>query len=157
MNGFISYAHTDYKMFEEFLIHLAAIERAYEISFWSDKRIHAGYQWEKEILNHIRSADVILALVSPGFIKSDYIWDKELPAIKARRTAEAGVLVIAVVLKPCQWDLISASRQVVPTQNRAAKPIDTWRPKSYGHDRARAEIYDAIGAFYGIQPKRIEI
>lgn len=144
-------------MFEEFLIQLAAIERAYEFSFWSDKRIHAGYQWEKEILNNIDSADVILALVSPGFIASNYIWYNELPAIQARRKAESGVLVIAVVLKPCQWDLISASRQVVPTQNRAVKPIHTWRPKSYGHDRARAEIYDAIGAFYGIKPKRFEI
>ena len=139
------------------MIQLAAIERAYEFSFWSDKRIPAGYQWKKEILKHIRSADVILALVSPDFIKSDYICDKELPAIKDRRKAKAGVLVIAVVLKPCQWDLISSSRQVVPTQNRAVTPIDTWRPKSSGHDRARAEIYDAIGAFYGIKPKRFEI
>lgn len=156
-NGFISYARADYKMFEAFGTDLRSIERAYKLAFWSDKRINAGYHWEPEILDHINAADVIVMLLSPSFFASDYIWDKELPAIKARRALPGNCLVLPVVLKPCQWDLVSAHRQAVPVQNGVLRPIAAWKPKSSGQDCARAQIFDSIKAFHPWKPQRATV
>ncbi len=156
-NGFISYAHADYRMFEAFCVHLGAIEQAYGIHFWSDKRTKAGYHWEPEILTHIEAADVIVALASAAFIASNYIKDKEIPAIIARQSLPDPCLVLPVILKPCAWGQMMARRQAVPTQNGAVRPIALWRPVSYGHDRARQQISEAIQGFHGWEPEAMEI
>jgi CheY-like chemotaxis protein len=50
--------------------------------------------------------------VSPGFIASDYIYDHEIPAIKARHLK--GALVLPVVLKRCMWQFIANALQALP-------------------------------------------
>ena len=82
MKGFISYCHEDYRMFRDFRVHLKAIERAFKLDLWADSRIEAGYYWNDEIRDAIRSSDLFVLLTSPGFIASDYIYDKEIPAIR---------------------------------------------------------------------------
>ena len=82
LRGFISFAHDDYKMYQEFRTRLRSVERAFDFIFWSDARIETGYHWGKEISNHIDTANVFVLLISNAFIASDYIWTKELPAIE---------------------------------------------------------------------------
>ncbi|HVC63160.1 MAG TPA: toll/interleukin-1 receptor domain-containing protein [Acetobacteraceae bacterium] len=157
MNGFISYAHDDYRLFREFRKNLRAVERAFEIGFWADTSINAGYRWDDEIRGHIDAAEMFLLLLSPAFFASDYIWEKELPAIRARHVKVATVLVLPVVLRPCYWQLVGADRQAVPTIDGSLKPIVEWHPQSRGHEQARAAIADTIEAFYGRPPKHIDV
>src|SRR5262245_46336128 len=99
MQGFISYAHDDYVAFDKMKTHLRAIERAFNIHFWADKRITPGNYWSTLIANAIETASVHVLLISPAFIGSDYIFDYELPAINAKCTR--GDLVLPVVINRC--------------------------------------------------------
>jgi len=152
MNGFISYAHDDHRMFRTIRTQLKSVERAFGIQFWSDQRINAGYVWDAEIRKHIDMADLFVLLVSPAFLASNYIWDQELPAIINRRKAANAVLVLPVVLTPCMWTLVTAHRQAVPTENGHLQPIAEWKPQRNGYDAARGQIAAAIEAFYGRRP-----
>jgi len=157
MEGFISYAHDDIRLFREFRKNLRSVERAFEIGFWADTSINAGYRWDDEIRRHIEAAEMFLLLVSPAFLASDYIWEKELPAIRTRRSATDRVLVLPVVLSPCYWQLVGSARQAVPTIDGSLKPIVEWHPQSRGHEQARAAIADTIEAFYGRPPKHLDV
>jgi hypothetical protein len=67
MHGFISYAHDDYKMFNEFRPHLRAIERGFDVQFWSDHRINGGYHWNNAIRLEIERADLYRLPVIPRY------------------------------------------------------------------------------------------
>ena len=157
MNGFISYAHDDHRLFREFRTHVRSVERAFGIDFWADTRINAGYHWDDEIRRHIDAAEMFILLVSAAFLASDYIWNKELPAIRDRHTATSRALVLPVVLKPCYWQLVGSARQAVPTIDGSLRPIVEWHPQSNGHDQARVAIAETIQAFYGLAPKHIDL
>jgi hypothetical protein len=89
MNGFISYCHLDFGMFMQFQQHLRAVERAFGVSFWSDRRIPGGYLWDPAIKLEIEKATVFILLLSPAFIASDYIFDgrsRPFVNVKVRRT-----------------------------------------------------------------------
>ena len=152
MNGFISYAHDDHRLFKTFRTHLRAVERAFGLTFWSDERINAGYHWNQEILKRIEAAEVFVLLTSPAFLASDYIYEKELPAIQARRAVCDQVLVLPVVLDTCYWQLVGALWQAAPVENGSVRAIADWKPQRQGHDRARAAISDSIKTFYGRDP-----
>jgi hypothetical protein len=154
MNGFISYSHEDYRMFREFKIHLSAVERAFAIDFWADTRIRAGYHWSTAIEAAINAADVFVLLATPGFIASNYIYDKEIPAIKARRLTSKA-LVVPVVLKRCSWQMISDVLQAVPTDNGILVPVDDWKPRRNGFDLARAQTMTSIESYFGLTAKTV--
>lgn len=147
MNGFISYSHQDYLVFNEFKIHLKAVERECGLHFWADERIAAGYDWTAEIANAIAAAEVCLLLVSAEFIASDYIYAKEIPAIERRRID--GALVIPVVLRKCSWEMLAGVLQAVPTVYGKVKPIQDWRPHNDGFNQARSQIVKAIQIRFG--------
>ncbi len=73
LKGFISYAHDDYLAFKDLKIHLRAVERAFKIDFWADKRIRAGNYWSAKIADAIKAAQIHILMFSPAFIGSDYI------------------------------------------------------------------------------------
>jgi hypothetical protein len=154
MNGFISYSHDDFDMFEEFLVHAKSIERSLGVTFWSDPRISPGYYWNATIENAINIADVFILLTSPDFIASDYIYDKEIPAIKARHK-KAGALVLPLVLKRCAWQMVADSLQAVPTHNGRLRPVSDWRRHSDGFDHARIQIGEVVEKHFGLSVKSV--
>jgi hypothetical protein len=154
MKGFISYSHEDYRMFREFRTHLKAIERAFGLDLWADTRIKPGYYWSDEIAEAIDSAELFVLLTSPGFIASDYIYNKEIPAIRARHRS-VGVLVVPVVLKRCYWSMVTGALQAVPTENGELRPIVDWKPQRDGFDCARSQIGGAVQAYFGLTAKTI--
>jgi hypothetical protein len=154
MNGFISYSHDDYGMFGRFKAHLRAVERAFDVRFWSDDRMKAGYHSDAAIRREIDAAEVFVLLVSPAFIGSDYIYDKEIPAIQERKRS-AGALVLPVVLERCCWQLVCGELQAVPTDRARLKPIADWRPQANGFDRACQQIANTIQSYYGSLPKTV--
>lgn len=155
MWGFISYSHVDYPMHSAFMTHLASIERAFDVRFWADTRLQAGFHWRSEIEEAISRSDLFLLLTSPGFIASDYIYEYELPAIRSRRRT-AAALVIPVVLKRCFWSIVADVLQAVPTERGQLRPISDWGRQENGFDRAREQIGSAIATYFGIQPKTAE-
>jgi hypothetical protein len=151
MKGFISYAHDDHEAFNEMRVHLRAVERAFDIDFWADKRIVPGDYWTTVIADAIEAAQVHILLCSPAFICADYIFDHELPAINAK--CAKGDLVLPVVIDRCAWSWTVGVLQAAPTDGRGKLvPIYEWIPPRHGFDAAREQIWSAVQKF-GVPPK----
>jgi len=127
---FISYAHRDERLKERFLVHLAALKRERLIGVWHDQMLKPGEHLDRSIENELAAADVVILLISPDFINSDYCTEKEMQRAFAR--AKVGrCKAVAVILKPCGWRNIPIDEEggrlgdflVTP---RDGKPVTQW-------------------------------
>ncbi len=75
---FYSYSHADEDLRVQLAKHLKILERQKILQGWSDRDISAGSEWRGQIDQHLKSADIVLLLISPDFIASDYCYDVEL-------------------------------------------------------------------------------
>jgi hypothetical protein len=99
---FFSYAHEDEAMRDQLEIHLAMLKRNGLISSWHDRRIAAGSELHQAIDHNLEEADVILLLLSPHFLASNYCYEREA-ARALERHREGTAIVIPVILQPCDW------------------------------------------------------
>ena len=120
---FFSYSHKDEDLRNELEVHLAMLKRDKLIDTWHDRRILAGDDLDTSISAKLESADVILALISPDFLASNYCYDVEMTrALERHRLGECRV--IAVILRPCDWKSTPFARVLVtPTDG---KPVKKW-------------------------------
>ena len=75
---FISYSHEDEDLCKELEKHLKPLQRQNVIDPWHDRKIGAGAEWQQAIDEYLEAADIILLLVSPDFLDSDYCNDIEI-------------------------------------------------------------------------------
>jgi len=117
------YAREDEALRDELEKHLSILKRQGVISGWYDRRISGGREWEGEIDRHLETAQVILLLISPDFLASDYCWDVEMK--RAMQRHEAGeARVIPVILRRVDWKKAPFGRlQALP---RDAEPVTKW-------------------------------
>src|SRR5579864_4070704 len=102
LSVFISYSHKDQKLLEELEIHLSNLKRQNIISSWYDGDIVPGAEWENQILEHLKVAQIILLLVSADFMASDFCFSIEMQeAITRHNAGEARV--IPILLRPTDW------------------------------------------------------
>ena len=94
-------------------------------------------------------------LITPDFIASDYVYEKEIPAIQEQRRS-AGALVLPVVLKRCTWQIIAAALQATPTENGRVLPVTDWHPRANGYDRACEQMMTAIEDHFGVGRKKVD-
>ena len=79
---FVSYAHADDQYADPFLKSLMGMlkpSRAYEFELWRDTGILPGEDWLKEIEEALAKCRLGILLVSPEFLGSEFITEKELP------------------------------------------------------------------------------
>jgi hypothetical protein len=134
---FFSYSHRDEGLRSQLETHLAGLRRQGFITIWHDRRIMAGEDFANAIDSHLEQADVVLLLVSPDFIASDYCYEKEMSRALARHR-EGGCVVIPVILRPCDWhDMPFGVLLAVP---KDGKPITLW-PNT---DEAFLDVVKAI-------------
>ena len=120
---FYSYAHADEKLRDELAKHLSILQRAGVISSWHDRHIGPGGDWKGIIDQRLNSASLILLLISPDFLGSDYCHDVELKrALERHHSGEARV--IPIILRPVDWSSAElSSLQALPVD---AKPVTIW-------------------------------
>ncbi|MEO0459075.1 MAG: TIR domain-containing protein [Cyanobacteria bacterium P01_A01_bin.114] len=123
LNVFISYSHKDENLKEELELHLSALKRQGKIKPWQDRAIEAGTEWDAEIKAQLEAAQIILLLVTPRFMASEYIHDQELT--RAMERHEAGTArVIPIILKPVDFKGTPFEKlQALP---KDAKPVTRW-------------------------------
>jgi hypothetical protein len=104
-------------------ISLAGLRRQGLIREWHDREIIPGEEWEESIDENLATAEIILPLVSPSFINSDYAFEKEMKrALERHERGEARV--IPVIVRPTDWEWSPLAKlQALP---KNAKPITTW-------------------------------
>src|SRR5436190_24082889 len=74
---FLSYAHRDERLREELSKHLSPLRRSALIETWDDRKIRPGADLDSAIDERLAQADVVLLLISPDFINSDYCYRRE--------------------------------------------------------------------------------
>jgi Effector-associated domain 1/TIR domain len=120
---FISYSHKDDDLREELVTHLSNLRRQGKISAWHDRAIEAGSEWETQIKSKLESAPIILLLISPPFMASDYCYDIEMQQA-VHRHDQGNTHVIPIILRPVDWkDSPISKLQALP---KDAKPVTQW-------------------------------
>ncbi|WP_414571761.1 GUN4 domain-containing protein [Nostoc sp. CCY 9925] len=120
---FCSYSHKDESLRDELANHLSAFTHQGVISIWHDRNISAGEEWNDEIKTNLKTADIILLLISSDFIASKYCWTVEVQTAIERH--EAGdACVIPVILRSIYWKSTPfAKLQSLP---KNAEPVTSW-------------------------------
>ncbi len=134
---FLSYSHQDEELKNKLATHLAPLRRSGKIAVWQDRQILPGTEWDAAIKAELAEADIILLLVSPDFIASDYIWMHEIAGAMERHERREAV-VVPIIVRPCDWhDMPFAKVQALP---RNAKPVTQYA----NQDEAWLEIVQGI-------------
>lgn len=120
---FYSYAHKDEIFRRELEKHLSNLRQQGFIQEWHDRMIVAGTDWAFDIDTHLNSSSLILLLISPDFMESDYCLSIEMTrAMELHKAGEA--YVIPILLRPVDWEGAPFARlQVLPS---GARPITIW-------------------------------
>ncbi|WAX95745.1 TIR domain-containing protein [Aminobacter sp. NyZ550] len=136
---FFSYSHADETLRDELEKQLSMLKRQGLIQTWHDRRIGAGEEIDKSIDERINKDDIILLLVSPDFLASNYCYDIEMSrALERHATGEA--IVIPVILRPCDWHPAPFGKlNATPPDG---KPITKWADR----DEAFLEVAKALRA-----------
>ena len=126
---FFSYSHKDERYRTKLVTHLSSLKRQNIISEWHDRKITAGSEWREAIDEHLNSAQIILLLVSPDFMASDYCYDKEMKyALEQHNKGQARV--IPVIIRPVDWHSSPFSKlQALP---RDGKAVTKWSTQDEG-------------------------
>ena len=143
---FFSYCHKDSGFRDELEIHLTVLKRQGVIDIWHDRRIGAGKEFDNEIGETLNEADIILLLISPNFIASDYCYEIEMKrAMERHRKGDARV--IPVILEPCDWQRLPFGKLVAtPTDG---KPISKFPNKNDGFLEVTIAIRKAVEELCG--------
>jgi TIR domain len=138
---FYSYAHSDERLRKRLETHLSALRQQGVITEWHDRKIVVGTDWKQSIDTHLMTATVILLLISPDFLASDYCYGVEMQRSLARH-AKGDACVIPVILRPVDWQGTPfAHLQCVPTD---ARPVTTWTNRDEAFRNVAAAIRMAI-------------
>jgi hypothetical protein len=106
---------------------------------WHDRRTTIGSEIENAIDRNLNEAEVILLLVSPDFINSDYCYEREmLRALERHEEGEARV--IPVILRPCDWHGLPFGKLLATPAD--GKAVTKWA----GQDDAFLDVVQSIKA-----------
>ena len=134
---FISHSEKDQKQLEELTTHLAQLRRQKQIEIWHRGLAVAGSDTERQIDQQLQSAEVILLFISPSYLASDSLFEKELtPAMDRHRRGQCRVIPIFV--RPV--DLAGQPFASLAPLPRDGRPISAW-PKA---DEAWLEVAKGI-------------
>jgi len=134
---FISYSHKDEEHKEALNEHLAMLKRNNIIDTWHDRKISPGQDWSKEISKNLEQSELILFLISPSFLSSDYCFNLEMKRAMEMHK-EGKTQIIPILIRACDWSESELSAfQAVP---KDAKPITSWS----NHDEAWLDAIKGI-------------
>ncbi len=117
------------------------MRRRYQLTNWHDREILLGEEWEQAIDTHLNIAHLILLLISPDFMASEYCYGKEMQRVLERH--QAGTYrVVPILLRPTDWKGAPFSHlQILPTD---ARPITRRPDRDEAFEEVVAEITRAI-------------
>ena len=146
-NVFISYSRKDERYVRQLENVLAPLQRNNLIATWTDREISPGREWRREIELALENADIILLLVSPDFLASDYVQNQELQRALERHQSGSAT-VVPIILKPANWQVSPLSRlQALP---RDARPVSEWQNR----DQAWLDVAQGLQRLISSQGSR---
>ncbi len=136
-NVFVSYWHEDKTLRRELEERLGELQREGVVGAWQERRITAGEEWRGWIDGDLKSADLIVLLVSAPLLESEYCRGPEIKQALERHTS-GYAKVIPIIARPCDWRTEPfASLDVLP---QGVGPVTEWRHR----DDAWEDVTDGI-------------
>lgn len=135
---YICYAREDEPFANKLQSHLRLLENERLVNLWRTRSIMPDIHYREEFDTNLEEAQIILLLVSPDFIASDYCYSSEMQrALERHQAGEA--FVVPVILRPVLWqETPLGSLQALPI---GARPITMW----HDMDDAFSSITEEIG------------
>ncbi len=99
---FISYSNKDKIWKKRLEVQLNALKKMNRLKFWDDQQMKPGINWRKEIEKAVNDSVAAIFLVTPNFLASDFIIDKEVPLI-FQNQAKNGMKIFPLIVRPCLW------------------------------------------------------
>src|SRR6266566_2555371 len=119
---FCSFAGADASFLEQLEKHLSLLQHEGFITVWHKRQILAGTDWKEAADRHLNTASLILLLISPDFLASDYCYGIEMQRAMQRHEANEA-RVIPILLRSADWQSAPFSKlQALPSDG---KPITT--------------------------------
>lgn len=135
---FVSYVRTDEALRSELAKHLKPMKREGLITEWYADNVEAGVEQKQEAKAHLDAARIILLLVSPDFLDSDYHYDFEMARALERHIAGTA-RVIPIILRPTEgWEKTEFHKlQALP---RDGRPVKQWSDRDEAFAKIAKEI-----------------
>jgi len=135
---FFSYAREDKAYRDELATHLKPMQREGLITSWYDHNTDAGIDMKEDAKKHLESARIILMLVSPHYLASDYHYDFEMKRA-LEREKEGKVRVIPIMLSNTEgWQKTEFSKLLSLPRN--GKPVKQWGDRDEAYYNIAGEI-----------------
>lgn len=114
---FISYSHKDEYWKNKLENHLSPLKNQELIKTWNDKQIESGL-WDLQIQQAIEKADIYLLLITPNFLASSYIANKEI-ITAYKRFKQGQAKIFPIICDACAWQL-----QPLTKKEKAFHPVE---------------------------------
>jgi hypothetical protein len=120
---FFSYAADDGLLRDELVTQLANLRRQDRIRSFDQRMVGAGQERNAVLAARFEQAQVILLLISPDFMASDYCNDVEVKrAMERHERGEARV--VPILVRPCDW--VGAPFAKLRALPRSGKAVTSW-------------------------------
>ncbi|MDQ2902310.1 MAG: TIR domain-containing protein [Chloroflexota bacterium] len=137
---FYSYHPQDEKLRQQLEKHLSILKRNKCINTWFFRKLQPGVDWLQVINAQLNVADIVLLLVSPDFLDSDYCYEVEVRrAIERSESDEA--IVIPIILRPVDW--AGTPFSCLAPLPAGGKPVTTWKNRESAFYDISLGIQDA--------------
>lgn len=118
-----AFAEENQKQYQQFRRHLKVFERQGIISVWGTGEFSLAEPMEAVTMRRLEEADIIILLISPDFLASDYLHDEVL-ARALRRQGTGDVRVVPILIKPVDVKgSVLGTFSLLPSDGR---PVSNW-------------------------------
>ena len=133
---FCSYSRKDESLRRELETHLSMLKRQSLVT-WYDGMLEPGSDWDTRIKQELDTADIIVMLVSPDFLASNYCYETEVARAIARHNAGTAC-VIPVLLR--STDIEGLELFKLNGYPKGLKPVMQWSDR----DEAFVDVVKGI-------------
>lgn len=99
---FLSHHEFDARYCDKLAVHLRVAERHGRVTLWHRRQVSPGLETQRIIDAHLEEADIVVVLISPDLMASDYCWGVEVSAALERHRCRRARLV-PLILRHCSW------------------------------------------------------
>ena len=122
---FLSCAEEDKDFLHALETQLSSLKREGLIKCYNRYGLSPGIDWQEKAKEYLNAADIILLLVSPAFVASDYCYTEEAAPAMALHNNEK-TRVIPVIVRPLEWErLVFGGLASLPI----GKAVSMWSNK----------------------------
>jgi hypothetical protein len=138
---FVSYAHQDKDWHRRLIQMLGPLKTRYVHAIWHDLLLQPGVDWSKEIDTSLDAARIVVLMVTPAFLDSQFIQTRELAPVLAAVAAGEKTL-LWVYVSTCAYD--DAGIGKYQAAHDITEPLDALSPADQNKQLKR--VYDSLSA-----------